>query len=100
MINWIREKWGKIVEEYEISSGKDIIITDNVTNIIFSVVDWIKELDERINALEDDNLWLKSEVNRLSQENIETTNELYRLENSLDARIDILAEHYRGNLDV
>jgi hypothetical protein len=100
MINWIREKWGKIVEEYEISSGKDIIITDNVTNIKFSVVDWIKELDERINALEDDNLWLKSEVNRLSQENIETTNELYRLENSLDARIDILAEHYRGNLDV
>lgn len=28
----------------------------------------------------------------LEEENINTTNELYRLENSLDARIDILAD--------
>ena len=38
----------------------------------------IEELEQRIVKLED--------------ENISTTNELYRLENSLDARIDILAD--------
>lgn len=38
----------------------------------------IEELEQRILKLED--------------ENISTTNELYRLENSLDARIDILAD--------
>jgi hypothetical protein len=38
----------------------------------------IKKLEERVDVLE--------------QENISTTNELYRLENSLDARIDILVE--------
>ena len=32
--------------------------------------------------------------------NTETTNELYRLENSLDARIDILAERCRIDYDV
>jgi hypothetical protein len=41
----------------------------------------IEELEQRIIKLED--------------ENISTTNELYRLENSLDSRIDILAEHCR-----
>lgn len=40
------------------------------------------------------------DVKRLEEENIETTNELYRLENSLDARIDILAERCRINYDV
>ena len=36
---------------------------------------------------------LESRVKVLEEENVSTTNELYRLENSLDARIDILAEH-------
>lgn len=45
------------------------------------LVDFVKHLESRIESLE--------------QENIATTNELYRLENSLDARIDILAEHCR-----
>jgi hypothetical protein len=46
----------------------------------------IEELEQRIIKLED--------------ENISTTNELYRLENSLDARIDILAEHCRIDKNV
>jgi len=41
----------------------------------------IEELEKRIIVLE--------------EENVSTTNELYRLENSLDARIDILAEYCR-----
>lgn len=39
---------------------------------------------------------LKDRVEVLEQENIETTNELYRLENSLDARIDILYNEFRN----
>lgn len=43
---------------------------------------------------------LEQRVHTLEEENIEVTNELYRLENSLDARIDILAERCRINYDV
>jgi len=42
---------------------------------------------------------LEAKVERLEDENVELTNELYRMENSLDARIDILAEHCRINCD-
>ena len=35
---------------------------------------------------------LESRVKVLEEENINLTNELYRLENSLDSRIDILME--------
>lgn len=43
---------------------------------------------------------LEARIEELERENVGTTNELYRLENSLDARIDILAEHCRINTDV
>ena len=43
---------------------------------------------------------LEARVKVLEEENVGTTNELYRLENSLDARIDILAEHCRIDYDV
>lgn len=43
---------------------------------------------------------LEQKVKVLEEENVELTNELYRMENSLDARIDILAEHYRIDNDV
>ena len=43
---------------------------------------------------------LEERVKLLEQENVETTNELYRLENSLDARIDIIAERCRIDYDV
>ena len=36
---------------------------------------------------------LEQRVKVLEDENVELTNELYRMENSLDARIDILAEN-------
>ena len=43
---------------------------------------------------------LEDRVKILEEENVELTNELYRMENSLDARIDILAERCRINYDV
>ena len=46
----------------------------------------VVELEQRVKVLED--------------ENVETTNELYRLQNSLDARIDIIAERCQINYDV
>jgi len=46
----------------------------------------IEQVIERLDSLED-------RVKVLEEENIELTNELYRLENSLDARIDILSKN-------
>ena len=43
---------------------------------------------------------LEDRIKILEEENVETINELYRMENSLDARIDILAERCRINYDV
>ena len=43
---------------------------------------------------------LENRIQVLEEENVELTNELYRMENSLDARIDILVERCRINYDV
>lgn len=40
---------------------------------------------------------LEARVEKLEEENIELTNELYRLENSLDARIDIIVNEFKLN---
>ena len=58
---------------------EDYLLIDDVYNRL-------SELEQKVKILED--------------ENVELTNELYRMENSLDARIDILAEHCRINTDV
>ena len=40
---------------------------------------------------------LLHDVVRLEEENVELTNELYRMENSLDSRIDILYNELKGD---
>lgn len=45
-------------------------------------------------------LELENRIVLLEEENVGTTNELYRLENSLDARIDIIAEKCGVNNNV
>ena len=81
--NWFQKKWGKI----------DEVPMDDVYNRLSDLEIQVKELQEKYQgALLD--------IKRLEEENISTTNELYRLENSLDARIDILAEHCRIDYDV
>ena len=65
---------------------------DNVLKS-YTQTDEYKSLLERIEELE-------NKVKHLEEENIDTTNELYRLENSLDARIDILAEKFMRQNDL
>ena len=68
--DWFQKKWGREMDPVAIDD----------------VYQRLAELEARVKVLE--------------EENTETTNELYRMENSLDARIDILAEHCRINTDV
>jgi peptidoglycan hydrolase CwlO-like protein len=68
--NWFSKKWGIEID----SVGID------------EIYQRLAELEQRVRVLE--------------EENVETTNELYRMENSLDARIDILAERCRIDYDV
>jgi hypothetical protein len=74
--NWFQKKWG-----FPNPTPGDVIYQK------------LEELEEKYQGLLFD-------VKRLEDENIELTNELYRMENSLDARIDILAEHLRIDYDV
>jgi hypothetical protein len=63
--------------------------------------DWT--LTCRLAELEEKYLCLLIDVKRLEEENIETTNTLYEVMNSVeavDARIDILVEHCKINYDV
>jgi hypothetical protein len=86
MLVWIK----KLLSSYE--SPEDYAI-DVVTGDKYSLAGLCAELTRHVQTLED-------RIKKLEEENIETTNELYRLENSLDARIDILAERCRINFDV
>jgi len=81
--NWFQKKWGKM----------DEVPMDDV-------YDRLSELEIKVRDLEEKYLLALEDIKRLEEENIGTTNELYRLENSLDARIDILAEHCRIDYDV
>jgi hypothetical protein len=67
---WFFNKWGNLDDQTPVET----------------LFEKIEELESRIKVLE--------------EENVSTTNELYRMENSLDARIDIIAERCRINYDV
>lgn len=69
----------KIIDWFFAPSEKFIVETDDV-------YDKLLELETRIEVLE--------------EENVELTNELYRMENSLDARIDILTLEKWNKKDV
>jgi predicted nucleic acid-binding Zn-ribbon protein len=69
MFGWFRKQQPKIICQDE---------------NYFSPGDKIVELEERITLLE-------NQVRELQQENIETTNSLYEVANSLESRIDILS---------
>lgn len=74
--NWFQKKWGL----------DDPVLIDELYTRIVDLEILVKDLELRIEELQ--------------RENVETTNELYRMENSLDARIDIIAERCRIDYDV
>ena len=79
--NWFQKKWG---------------MPKVPTDTLFKK---IEELEHRVNILEQQYQGALMDIKRLEEENIETTNCLYENYNSIDAvdaRIDILAEHYRN----
>lgn len=70
-------------------------ILDNLLDFIFSPTERVEfdhDLYSKIVELEEKYNSLLLDVKRLEEENIETTNEMYRLENSLESRIDIIGE--------
>ena len=63
----------------------------------------IEELTNKVKVLEDKYAGALEDIKRLEEENIETSNVLYEIMNSVeavDARIDIIAEHCGVNQDV
>lgn len=57
----------------------------------------IDDVYKRLVDLEQKYNGLLHDVVRLEEENVELTNELYRMENSLDSRIDILYNELKGD---
>jgi len=85
-IDWFFSDNDKVKRSYKIVCyGKQ----DNE----YSLIELLQQLTQHVIRLEE-------RIKVLEEENINTTNELYRMENSLDARIDIIAEHCRINTDV
>lgn len=85
-INWFFSDNDEVKKPYK------IVCYDKQDNE-YSLIELLQQLTQHVIKLEE-------RIKVLEEENINTTNELYRMENSLDARIDILAEHCRINTDV
>ena len=85
-INWFFSDNDEIKRPYK------IVCYDKQDNE-YSLIELLQQLTQHLIKIEE-------RVKVLEEENVNTTNELYRMENSLDARIDILAEHCRINTDV
>lgn len=80
-----RYYWDKILSKIDNLTSYKICCYDD-EYIGCSIAERMERLSEKIDNIE-------NRIKDLEVENVGTTNELYRLENSLDARIDILAEH-------
>ena len=90
MLNWIK----RMLSSYE--CPKDYAI-DQVTGDKYSLAGLCAELARHVQTLED-------RIKKLEEENVETTNVLYELSNSIEAvdrRIDIVAENpWKEQFDV
>lgn len=78
-LHWFQKKWG--------TSGE--VPTD-------TLLKKIEELEQRVTVLEEKYMASLIDIRRLEEENVETSNTLYEIMNSVDAvdaRIDIVAEH-------
>lgn len=82
----IQNSLNKILNRYQISN--DFILMDEITGDKYSVVDLIVDLNERIKSLEEKYSGALMDIKRLEEENVELTNSLYEVENTLQAQID------------
>jgi hypothetical protein len=73
--------------------GRYKIICYDKKDTEYSLIELLQQLTQHVIKLEE-------RIRILEEENVSTTNELYRMENSLDARIDIIAERCGINYDV
>lgn len=81
-----------LLKDYDFDPNYRIKINDEKGNE-YCLVSLCAKLAREVEKLE-------NRIIVLEEENVQTTNELYRLQNSLDARIDILVEHYRNEKDM
>jgi hypothetical protein len=81
-----------LLKDYDFDPNYKIKINDEKGNE-YCLVSLCAQLAKEVEKLE-------NRIIVLEEENVQPTNELYRLQNSLDARIDILVEHYRMHKDV
>jgi len=54
------DKWKEILDKYNIRN-------EHADEVNYSIVDWIAELEHRVNRLQDENLCLKEEVKLLHE---------------------------------
>jgi hypothetical protein len=87
------------LKDYEMPDKYKLIVSDEycLVGLCSSLAKHVAILEERITTLEQKYEGALIDIKRLEEENVETTNCLYENANSIDAvdaRIDILAEHY------
>lgn len=86
IVNWFFSDTDELRNRYRIYCyDKD--------NNEYSLIELCQQLTQHVIKLED-------RIKVLEEENVSTTNELYRIENSLDARIDILTVEMWKKKDV
>ena len=66
----------------------DFVLKDEVTGDKYSVVDLIVDLNERVKSLEEKYSGALVDIKRLEEENVELTNSLYEVENTIQSQID------------
>jgi septal ring factor EnvC (AmiA/AmiB activator) len=89
MLGWIK----KMLSSYECPEDYAI---DQVTGDKYSLAGLCAELTRHVHSLEE-------RIKKLEEENVETTNVLYEVINSIEAvdrRIDILADDWGNQFDV
>ena len=82
----IQNSLNKVLNRYQMSN--DFVLKDEITGDKYSVVDLIVDLNDRVKALEEKYSGALVDIKRLEEENVELTNSLYEVENTLQAQID------------
>lgn len=82
----IQNSLNKVLNRYQMNN--DFVLKDEITGDKYSVVDLIVDLNERVKSLEEKYSGALVDIKRLEEENVELTNSLYEVENTLQAQID------------